>query len=854
MTINLIACVTKYKNRLAIGKNDDLLFKLKDDMKFFKNITSNSLSIHSKLDKNIVLMGRKTYFSIPNNFRPLKNRINFVLTKDPNMLKISPVPKNLKLTKDVYFLTLNTFKEIYFKYNPNVFVIGGAQIYNMFFNDVTLPGPHKLYITHVQTVDLKDLKFEASTAPDTFMDNFNSQYKLTGYSEKYITDKLSYRVLYYNLTGTASEESKYLDLAKHILEHGKERINRTGINTIGVFGAQLRFDISQSIPLMTTKRVPFKTIVSELLWMLRGDTDAKILERKGISIWSGNTSREFLDKQNLQHYPEGILGAGYGFQYRHFGAKYSPAFGDTSKVDTSLIGGTDQLKYVEDLLQNDPFSRRIMISAWNPPDFKKTALVPCFPGGTLVLTNNGYKNIENVLLSDKLFTHKGNWKDIVNLQQKEYDDEMYEFQLMYNSKKIEATKEHPFFVRNVERKKDGTIITYSKEPYWCDAKDITKNHIMCLPINKSNKIPEFNINKGINQYKDNIINKKIENKNEWFMLGYFIGDGWINLKDGENKFNFVINKTQMYVFEKISSIVHLTFKNDTESVTTYICSNKIWWEIIKDFGHLAHNKKIPEWVQDAPKEYIEWFIEGYLAADGCKTNKNYGIYTTVSSDLAYGLQRLYAKIGKMLSVTYQIRPKTKIIEGRTVNQRNTYNMRLVKTSKRKYIKNVDDDYINFPILKINKEIKNAKVYNFEVVDDNSYTVQNISVHNCHYSIQFYVTEEKGERYLSCMFIMRSSDGFLGLPCNFLGYSVLTYILAKKYNMKPKELVYISGDGHIYKNHVPMVKDQLIRICRPFPKLKLDDSIITKEWNVITEDDFELIGYFSHPSIKAPMTI
>lgn len=78
--INLIACVTNYKNKLAIGRGGNLLFKLKDDMIFFKNITTEMLSPMSKLSKNIVLMGRKTYFSIPSKYRPLKNRINLVLT------------------------------------------------------------------------------------------------------------------------------------------------------------------------------------------------------------------------------------------------------------------------------------------------------------------------------------------------------------------------------------------------------------------------------------------------------------------------------------------------------------------------------------------------------------------------------------------------------------------------------------------------------------------------------------------------------------------------------------------------------------------------------------------------------
>ena len=168
-----------------------------------------------------------------------------------------------------------------------------------------------------------------------------------------------------------------MSLMSNILNNGNKRSDRTETGTMSVFGNQMRFDISQSIPLMTTKRVPFKTIVEELLWFCRGDTDAKVLQKKGVKIWDGNTSREFLDKQGLSHYPEGVLGAGYGFQWRFQGAKYSHAFADTSVCDTSLIGGVDQLKYVEDLLRNDPFSRRIVISAWNPSDFDKTALVPC---------------------------------------------------------------------------------------------------------------------------------------------------------------------------------------------------------------------------------------------------------------------------------------------------------------------------------------------------------------------------------------------------------------------------------------------------------------------------------------------
>ena len=362
--INLIVNVTTFKNRLAIGRNGDLLFKLKDDMKFFKNITKDNLSQNSKLNKNVVLMGRKTWFSIPQKFRPLDGRINLVLTNDPQL--ITPIPKNLNnSSKSFYFITMDTFWKIYKKYTPNVFVIGGSNIYNYFLSNRTEAFIDRIYLTDVKTENGNNVKFDKENEPDTFMDSPDSTFKLIGYSEKYYQDNLSYRILTYKNTNVVSEEQKYLDLAKYILDNGKERDDRTGTGTIGIFGAQLRFDISNgNLPLLTTKQVPLKAIVEELLFFCRGDTDA-------------NTTREFLDNRGLTHYPEGCMGPMYGFSWRHFGAKYSQTFSDTSKCDTLLIGGFDQLVHVEHLLKTDPFSRRIYISNLNPAESHNMCLDMC---------------------------------------------------------------------------------------------------------------------------------------------------------------------------------------------------------------------------------------------------------------------------------------------------------------------------------------------------------------------------------------------------------------------------------------------------------------------------------------------
>ena len=316
-------------------------------------------------------MGRKTYDTLQ---KPLLGRINLILTENKKL------HSNIigKLQKDIpYYISLKQFEKIYKKYNPNIFIIGGSEIYNYFLSSSTMK-PQKLYITHVQTDKLLNVKYTFENEPNIFMNNFDDSYINTGYSEKFITMNYSYRVLFYNLSNKRSQEHSYLNLAKYILENGKERSDRTGINTIGIFGAQLRFDISNgNLPLLTTKQVPLKAIIEELLFFCQGNTDAKILDKKGVKIWNSNTSREFLNKRGLSNYPEGCMGPMYGFSWRHFGAKYSSSFSDTSKIDTNLIGGVDQLAHVEHLLKTDPFSRRIYISNLNPAESQNMCLEPC---------------------------------------------------------------------------------------------------------------------------------------------------------------------------------------------------------------------------------------------------------------------------------------------------------------------------------------------------------------------------------------------------------------------------------------------------------------------------------------------
>jgi thymidylate synthase len=166
-------------------------------------------------------------------------------------------------------------------------------------------------------------------------------------------------------------ELNYLELLKDVLENGIERMDRTKVGTLSIFGAQMKFDLSKGYPLITTKKVPWKMVIKELLWITRGQTDVKILQDQGVHIWDDNTSREFLDNRGLTDYPEGDAGPLYGFQFRHWGAKYVDC-------NTDYTGqGIDQLENLINEIKTNPTSRRLLISAWNVQDLDKMALNPC---------------------------------------------------------------------------------------------------------------------------------------------------------------------------------------------------------------------------------------------------------------------------------------------------------------------------------------------------------------------------------------------------------------------------------------------------------------------------------------------
>lgn len=165
----------------------------------------------------------------------------------------------------------------------------------------------------------------------------------------------------------SKNEQAYLDLLQHVLSHGSEKGDRTGTGTLSHFGAQLRFDLADGFPLLTTKKVHFKSIVYELFWFLSGSTHVDYLQQNNVRIWNEWATADQTARFNR---PAGDLGPIYGHQWRNYGA--------TKREDGSYDNdGVDQITEVIEQIKTNPNSRRLIVSGWNPKEADQVALPPC---------------------------------------------------------------------------------------------------------------------------------------------------------------------------------------------------------------------------------------------------------------------------------------------------------------------------------------------------------------------------------------------------------------------------------------------------------------------------------------------
>ncbi|BCS83036.1 bifunctional dihydrofolate reductase-thymidylate synthase [Cotonvirus japonicus] len=427
--INLVVAIN---NDSLIGIKEYGVFNmpwpyLKDDMNFFRKLTT-TIPDESKI--NIIIVGYNTWQTLPNSYKKNTNRYNIIIARgdhqDSHLEKyvdsfenalnfasnishvneifviggsvtyqaalLCPQLKNIYVThiKTNYPNDANIEKNIYFplshdqinKYqNDNLLDLESESVKHDVSKNITMtfkkyivkekfhceymksvlvstPSYMKLKNNFTYFMCIVNLIYNLFVIILNFLD-LTKQNLIKDFSQEDLQEE----------SQEDSQEYQYINLVKNIMENGIIKNTRNAI-TKSIFGYQLKYDLSKGYPIQTVKRSYPKAIFEELMWMIRGQTDVEILQKKGVHIWDKNSSKDFLEKNNLS-YEEGDIGPGYGFQFRYYGAEYHDCKSDYKGK------GIDQLKKCIEIINNNPHDRRIIINLWNSSCIDKMALAPC---------------------------------------------------------------------------------------------------------------------------------------------------------------------------------------------------------------------------------------------------------------------------------------------------------------------------------------------------------------------------------------------------------------------------------------------------------------------------------------------
>jgi DNA (cytosine-5)-methyltransferase 1 len=251
------------------------------------------------------------------------------------------------------------------------------------------------------------------------------------------------------------------------------------------------------------------------------------------------------------------------------------------------------------------------------------------------------------------------------------------------------------------------------------------NDYFGMVINKDKTVPILKVNSS----KVDTVNIRLDNPDQWFTMGYFVSNGYI--LDDTHTICFTFHKHDVESIDTVKRVLDITYKEKIyQNGLLYKCANLTWFNILKHFGKGRYaDKLIPEWIQNAPKHLVRDFINGYnIAANGYIRRDSSIRIVTPSYNLAYGLQRLYLKIGNIANIDKTIGPKSKIWPEL---HRDTYEVCIYTEKQRKQSSFIEGNYVWYAPYEITtRYTQNESVYNFEVETDNSYIVYNAVVHNC----------------------------------------------------------------------------------------------------------------------------
>lgn len=346
---------------------------------------------------------------------------------------------------------------------------------------------------------------------------------------------------------------------------------------------------------------------------------------------------------------------------------------------------------------------------------------PCFVSGTKIITSDSLTPIEAVRVGDEVLTHKGLYRKVIRVGGK--TSEIYELQSQSGTL-TETTENHPYYVRKRSKVWNNENRSYEfkfNEPEFVRVKDLTKDHYLATPILKSAKNPM-----GLTE-------------DECFVIGLYIGDGHTrkDFRKGEGRDNhrywqliISVGEREKDLFSEKVKLKHSLYRHTRSTYRAVFSSKRLVSYVEEQCGCSAHTKHFGKGILDLPAHLLKKVIEGYLFADG-SFRRNVHRVTTVSRSLVESLTLAVAKTFRTTtSVEYTKRPKTTEIQGRVVNQSDTWTVSFRENHPKQARAWVLGDFIWNPIKKLIKTGKKKPVFNLEVEEDNSYVANNHVVHNC----------------------------------------------------------------------------------------------------------------------------
>ena len=362
---------------------------------------------------------------------------------------------------------------------------------------------------------------------------------------------------------------------------------------------------------------------------------------------------------------------------------------------------------------------------------------PCFTGDMLVMTNDGLMKIKDITTNQLVMTHKNEFREVIDSKYTG-DKQIWEVSGMCFDK-IDCTENHKFFARKMVRhyptNENGKRyrVRGFENPRWVECCNLNKNDYLGIAINQNSILPswngvDFNWSDGRKTRHKNELGALIDNHSFWWIIGRYLGDGWIRSQGG-----IIICCAKDETEEILPHLKNCGFQysiSEERTVNKIHIPLKELEEFVKPYGKGAANKRLPGYVFDMPTDYLEDLIIGYMSADGSYTQGLHKV-SSVSKELIYGFGQLVAKVYKIpYRIYHNNRKPIVFIEGRQCNQKEQWQLVWKDSTCKQDKAFYENGYIWFPIRSITKTNRVEAVYDIEVDEYHSFTVNGCIVHNC----------------------------------------------------------------------------------------------------------------------------